>query len=175
MNYFDLFNLPFDYNIDVAELSSKYRDLQRAVHPDKFANAPERDRLYAVQKTAEINDAFQTLKHPLKRAEYMLAEKGVDIRGEQQTIQDPEFLMEQMELREHLEDIPHSDDPEDAIFDFDNEIKTTIRHYTDELKPLLTATCELKLADAANWVRKLKFMYKLRDELTRLEDKLLDD
>ena len=56
----------------------------------------------AVQSAAEINDALQILKHPVKRAEYMLSELGVDIRAEQQTLQDPMFLMQQMELREEL-------------------------------------------------------------------------
>lgn len=174
MNYFELFDIQFDYDIDLNALSVTYRELQRTVHPDKFANAPERDRLQAVQKTAEINDAYDSLKHPLKRAQYMLAEKGVDIRAEQQTLQDPTFLMEQMELREQLEDIPTADDVEDAIFDFDAVIKKGIRAYDGELRLLLTATCEIKLNEAANIVRKLKFMYKLKEELAKVEDSLLD-
>ena len=100
MNYFELFGLPSQFQLDGSLLSSQFRELQKRFHPDNFASASERDRLMAVQKASEINDAYQVLKSPLSRAEYLLAENGVDIRGEQQTMSDPMFLMEQMELRE---------------------------------------------------------------------------
>lgn len=105
MNHFELFGLPSQFQLDGSLLSSKFRELQKRFHPDNFATASERDRLMSVQKAAQINDAYQVLKHPISRAEYILAEQGMEIRGEQQTMQDPMFLMEQMELREELEDI----------------------------------------------------------------------
>ena len=119
MRYFELFAIPVDYNIDLATINKHYLELQRAVHPDRHANASSRDKLMAVQSTAEINDALQTLKHPVKRAEYMLSELGVDIRAEQQTLQDPMFLMQQMELREELEELATTSDPDSAIAHFE--------------------------------------------------------
>ncbi len=111
MNHFELFGLPSQFQLDGSLLSSQFRELQKRFHPDNFATASERDRLMAVQKAAQINDAYQILKHPISRAEYILAENGTEIRGEQQTMQDPMFLMEQMDLREELEDIDDSSDP----------------------------------------------------------------
>jgi len=175
MKYFELFSLPINYNIDVALLNQAYLQLQKAVHPDKFAHKTSREQLLAVQKSAEINDALHVLKHPLKRAEYMLAERGIDIRAEQQTLQDPMFLMQQMELREELEDISLANDPEEAVEAFDKEIKTLEKDFHQQLTALIDQTELIQLERAADIVRKLKFIYKLRDELERVEDALFDD
>jgi len=175
MKYFELFSLPINYNIDLALLNQAYLQLQKAVHPDKFAHKTSREQLLAVQKSAEINDALHVLKHPLKRAEYMLAERGIDIRAEQQTLQDPMFLMQQMELREELEDISLANDPEEAVEAFDKEIKTLEKDFHQQLTALIEQTELIQLERAADIVRKLKFIYKLRDELERVEDALFDD
>ncbi|KAF7787823.1 molecular chaperone HscB [Pseudoalteromonas rubra] len=174
MRYFDLFDLPVSYQVDLAALNQRYLDLQRAVHPDKFAHLGEREKLLAVQKTAEINDALAVLKHPVKRAEYMLSERGVDIRAEQQTLQDPAFLMQQMELREALEDIAHSTDPEAEIESFEAQARQLEQQYSAGLGELLVSQDEAALQRAADHIRKLKFVYKLKDELSRIEDSLFD-
>ena len=98
MNYFELFALTRSYVLDTNELRAKYLELQRAVHPDKFANASEQNRLLAVQQSARINDGFGMLKTPINRAEYLLLLAGIELSHEYQTIKDPTFLMEQMEL-----------------------------------------------------------------------------
>jgi molecular chaperone HscB len=175
MRYFELFAIPVDYQIDLATVNKNYLDLQRAVHPDRHANSSSRDKLLAVQNAAEINDALQTLKHPVKRAEYMLSELGVDIRAEQQTLQDPLFLMQQMELREELEELSSSSDPDAAIGQFEQQIKQLDGQYSAQLAVQLASADEQQWQQAADNIRKLKFVYKLRDELERIEDSLFDD
>ncbi|MBE0363109.1 molecular chaperone HscB [Pseudoalteromonas ulvae UL12] len=175
MRYFELFSLPVNYQVDLTVLNAHYLELQKVIHPDKFANHSEKDQRLAVQKAAEINDALQTLKHPLKRAEYMLAERGVDIRAEQQTLQDPLFLMQQMELREALEDLPTATDPDAAITEFENDIKILMVELNQQLLALINSTEINELEQAADVVRKLKFVYKLKDELARIEDSLFED
>ncbi|NMR26796.1 co-chaperone HscB [Pseudoalteromonas sp. NEC-BIFX-2020_002] len=175
MRYFELFAIPVDYNVDLVKVSKNYLDLQRAVHPDRHANASSRDKLLAVQNAAEINDALQILKHPVKRAEYMLSELGVDIRAEQQTLQDPLFLMQQMELREELEELSASHDPDTAIAHFEQQIKQLDSQYSAQLAEQLASNDEQQWQLAADNIRKLKFVYKLRDELERIEDSLFDD
>lgn len=170
MNHFELFGLPNQFELDNNTLSETFRDLQRRFHPDKFASASERDRLMAVQKAAEINDAYQTLKSPISRAEYILALQGIDIRAEQQTMSDPMFLMEQMELREEIEIIAQSNEPESALFDFDSKIQTMYQQQLAQLKKQLESE---QWDSAADGVRKLKFVNKLRYEIEKLEDKLL--
>ena len=173
MNYFELFTLPFQFEVDLNRLSEVYRELQRDVHPDKFAHADEHSKLLAVQKSAQVNDGFETLKNPLSRAQYMLAEQGVDMQIEQKTLQDPEFLMQQMALREQLEEIAAMAEPDDAIEDFEQQLNALTEQLYQQLAPLLVNSCKITLENAANIVRKLKFMHKLGDELARIEDALL--
>ncbi|MEH0714767.1 co-chaperone HscB [Vibrio owensii] len=170
MNHFELFGLPSQFQLDGSLLSSQFRELQKRFHPDNFATASERDRLMAVQKAAQINDAYQVLKHPISRAEYILAENGTEIRGEQQTMQDPMFLMEQMELREELEDIADSSDPESALFDFDSKVSKMYKQHLASVEQELEQGL---WAEAADRVRKLKFIAKLKNEIELVEDKLL--
>ncbi|MFD2179480.1 co-chaperone HscB [Veronia pacifica] len=170
MNHFELFGLPCQFELDGSSLSSCFRELQRKFHPDRFVTASEQDRLLAVQKAAQINDAYHTLNDPVRRAEYLLSLNGVDLKDEQQTMQDPEFLMQQMELREELEDIAHASDPESDLFDFDTKVAAFYRELLAELAQLLT---EQRWPDAANQVRKLKFVVKLKQEIERIEDQLL--
>ncbi|EHC7290773.1 co-chaperone HscB [Vibrio parahaemolyticus] len=170
MNHFELFGLPSQFHLDGSLLSSKFRELQKRFHPDNFATASERDRLMSVQKAAQINDAYQVLKHPISRAEYILAEQGMEIRGEQQTMQDPMFLMEQMELREELEDIADCSDPESALFDFDSKVSKMYKQHLASVEQELN---DGLWAEAADRVRKLKFIAKLKNEIELVEDKLL--
>ncbi|ACY52515.1 MULTISPECIES: co-chaperone HscB [Vibrio] len=170
MNHFELFGLPSQFKLDGSLLSSQFRELQKRFHPDNFATGSERDRLMAVQKAAQINDAYQVLKNPISRAEYILAEQGVEIRGEQQTMQDPMFLMEQMELREELEEIADSTDPESALFDFDSKVS---KMYKQHLASVEQELDDGLWAEAADRVRKLKFIAKLKNEIELVEDKLL--
>lgn len=170
MNHFELFGLPIQFSLDGSLLSSQFRELQRRFHPDNFATASERDRLLSVQKAAQINDAYQILKNPISRAEYMLLLQSIDIRAEQQTMQDPEFLMEQMELREELEDIAASADVEDAVYDFDSKVS---KMYKQHLKAIEEELNQNLWTQAADRVRKLKFVAKLKHEIELVEDRLL--
>ena len=167
MNYFELFGLTAQFELDRHALAETYRALQMQFHPDKFAAHPERERLQAVQGAARINDAYTTLKQPLNRAEYLLSLHGVELNAEQQTLKDPLFLMQQMEWREQLEELPEATDVFAAMQAFEQELQQATRAYYAEL------TQQLADADwqvAADTVRKLKFMTKLHAELERLED-----
>ncbi|WP_428776318.1 co-chaperone HscB [Vibrio sp.] len=170
MNHFELFGLPSQFELDGSLLSSQFLALQQRFHPDRYASASERDRLMAVQKAAQINDAYQVLKQPISRAEYLLTLQGVELRGEQQTMQDPMFLMEQMELREELEEIADATDAEAALFDFDAKVQRMYQQYLAQVKTELDNS---QWTSAADTVRKLKFIAKLKNEVELVEDKLL--
>ncbi|WGW00999.1 co-chaperone HscB [Vibrio sp. YMD68] len=170
MNHFELFGLPIQFNLDGSLLSSQFRELQKSFHPDNFATASERDRLMSVQKAAQINDAYQVLKHPISRAEYLLMLNGVELDGEQKTMQDPMFLMEQMELREELGDIESANDAEEKLYDFSDKISTSFEKQQRELETELAASHWMKAADS---VRKLKFIAKLIQQIEQVEDRLL--
>jgi molecular chaperone HscB len=175
MKYFELFGIETQFSVDLAHINQRYLELQRAVHPDRHAHSGAQEQLLAVQKTAELNDAFQILKDPLKRAEYILAERGLDIRAEQQTLKDPVFLMQQMELREELEDIPHANNVEAAIAQFEAHTKTLKNEYLAQLIAVIDSVEQEQLLQAADIIRKLKFIVKLQSELERIEDSLFED
>ena len=175
MRYFELFGLPVTYQVDITQLNQRYLELQRVVHPDRYAGKSEREQLLAVQKTAEINDALLVLKDPIARAEYMLKARGVDLQSEQTTLKDPEFLMQQMMLREALEDLPQSDNIDVAIGEFESQIDSLEQQYSSSLPEQLDEKAsDQSRIDAADNIRKLKFIAKLRDELARIEDNLFD-
>jgi molecular chaperone HscB len=174
MNYFELFSFTPAYHIDTALLAERYRELQRAVHPDKFANASEQDKRIAVQRAAQVNDGFSTLKNPILRAEHMLSLKGVDLSHEFTTVKDTQFLMQQIEWREELEDITGSNDPDACISELHDSFSLYAKQIEDNLSHLLADLSEDGLLQAEDLIRKLKFMAKLQVELERIEDALFD-
>lgn len=165
MNHFELFGLPIQFELDGSLLSTQFRELQKQFHPDNFSTASERDRLMSVQKAAQINDAYQVLKQPVSRLEYILQLNGLDIRGEQKTLQDSMFLMQQMELREELEEI----NDEEALLDFDAKVNKLYKQHLLEVQQQLQ---DAMWEAAAEQVRKLKFIQKLKQEIEQTEDRL---
>lgn len=104
-NYYQLFGLPQVFLVDQDELSRKYRDLQKELHPDKFAGKSASEQRISVQFTSLVNGAYQTLKSPLLSAEYLLELAGHPVNSNNLTIHDGDFLFKQMEWREQLADI----------------------------------------------------------------------
>ena len=111
-NYFELFDLPVGFWVDREQLGERYRQVQRELHPDRYAGASAHEQRLAVQYSALINEAYATLRKPLPRALYLLELSGLSqesIAGQQI---DGGFLMVQIELREKLESIGELVDPE---------------------------------------------------------------
>ena len=175
MNYFQLFDIEVHFDVDLNQLSQTYQTLQKKVHPDKFAHASDQEQLLAVQKSAEINDAYQTLKHPLKRAEYLLVLRNVEIPNEQHTFGDTDFLMRQMELREMLEEVKFAQDVETALENAQKELAQEYQQHFSLLRTQLLENNEVSNTLACDNLRKLKFYQKLNVEIERLEDSLFDD
>ena len=172
LNYFQLFNIEASFDVDIQELSSSYQTLQKTVHPDKFAHSSEQEQRIAVQKSAQINDAYQTLKNPLRRAEYMLVQRGVEMPNEQHSFQDTSFLMRQMELREMLEDVKFSSDVDAALADVQNVLSS---EFSQLMRTQISENNAASNLAACDNLRKLKFYQKLNVEVDRLEDSLFDD
>jgi molecular chaperone HscB len=98
---FGLLGLPARFDLDATVIEQAFFDRSKELHPDRFANAPAAERVAALSKSRALNDAYQTLKKPVPRAEYLLARAGVTI-GENERIADTAFLMQILELREEL-------------------------------------------------------------------------
>ena len=100
-NYFEIFGLPIDFNVDSDQLAERYRELQKELHPDRFASSTDQEKRLSMQWSALVNTGRETLRAPLPRAIYMLELRGLTVDHNPRL--PPEFLMQQIELREELE------------------------------------------------------------------------
>lgn len=175
-NHFELFDLPVSYDINLTSLSERYRDLQRAVHPDRFASASDRERRLSVQKAAQINEAYQVLKSPLSRLRYMLELLGVAFDDDRDTTLDPMFLMEQMELREALSEIRDNSEPMAALERLRKDISMRLSELFNQAREAIQAATrsDEEKTRAKQLLHKLQFLNKLQLEAEQLEEALLD-
>ena len=104
LNFFTLLQLPETFVIDLKKLDQNYQNIQKEIHPDRFASLADEAKIVSIKKTAEVNDAYQTLKSPIRRAEYLLHLYDIDIHDEKYNAVPQDFLMQQMEWREALDD-----------------------------------------------------------------------
>ena len=162
-NHFELFQLPARFDVDTDALDRAYRDVQSQVHPDRFVNAGDTEKRVAMQWATRANEAYQTLRHPQKRAQYLCELNGVDLQTESNTAMPAGFLMEQMELREALDDARDARDA-GALDAIDARVR-------GERKARLAAVGrQLDAADyagAAQGVRALMFLDRFNDDVQR--------
>ncbi|KFE53109.1 co-chaperone HscB [Pseudomonas syringae] len=167
--HYALFELQPSFLLDLDLLASRYRELARGVHPDRFADASEREQRTALERSASLNDAYQTLKSAPKRARYLLA-----MRGEvplEVTVHDPEFLLQQMQWREELEDLQDEADLA-GVAVFKRRLKTA----QDELNESFAACWDdaAQRDQAERLMRRMQFLDKLSYEVRQLEERLDD-
>jgi molecular chaperone HscB len=103
-NDFELFRVPVKFSQDSELLSARWKELQREAHPDKFAAQGVAAQRIAMQWSVRINEAYQRLKDPLRRASYLCELHGAPINAERNTAMPTDFLMQQMQWREALDD-----------------------------------------------------------------------
>lgn len=111
-NDFELFGLPQRFAQDRAQIDNRWKELQRQAHPDKFADQGAAAQRVAMQWSVRINEAYQRLKDPLKRAAYLCEQSGAPVNAENNTAMPAAFLMQQMQWREQLEDAQGLEDLE---------------------------------------------------------------
>lgn len=161
-NHFELFGLQPAFRIDAAKLEAGYRELQTAVHPDRFAAGSDAEKRVSMQWATRANEAYRTLKHPVARARYLLSLHGVDTQEETNTAMPADFLMRQMEWREAVQEARGSKDAA-ALDGLSADLKTTERALLTELDAALDGQNDLP--GAALIVRKLRFIDKLGEEI----------
>jgi molecular chaperone HscB len=101
---FELFGLPERFRQDRAAIDARWKELQREAHPDKFSAQGAAAQRVAMQWSVRINEAYQRLKEPIKRAAYLCELRGAPIAAEDNTAMPAQFLVEQMEWREELDE-----------------------------------------------------------------------
>lgn len=161
-NHFELLGLPVAYSVDPATLERGYRDVQTRVHPDRFAASTEAERRVAVQWAARANEAYRTLRDPVERARYLLNLKGFDTAEESNTAMPPDFLMQQMELRESAAEARRSRD-RPRLEQLHRDIESQRREMLSMLERALDV--DRNYDAGCSVVRKLRFLEKLDQEI----------
>jgi len=173
-NYFELFGFSISYKLDLVKLAEIYRELQKMVHPDRFATASDSEKLLSAQKATFVNEAYHCLKSPIKRAQYLLEINNIKYDDERETIQDPEFLMEQIELREALADVKNSNDALASLDKMLIDIISRVKSGQDTLSNLLVELTEANLLKAKKIIQEMQFLLKLQHEAEELEEDLVN-
>ena len=167
-NYFEIFGLPVDYSVDQGLLVDRFLELQKQVHPDRFAAGTDQEKRLAMQWSTLVNTANETLRAPLPRAIYLLALSGIEL--EHNPTLPPELLMDQIELREELESIEEGEGNLEELDSFNKKMFQAINEVQAEFKESL----DDDIRKAERLVYELQFLSKLMLSANRLEEKLLD-
>ncbi len=170
-NYFELFDLPVQFSVDTELLGQRYRQLQQELHPDRFAAAAGHEQRVAVQYSALVNEAYATLRSPLKRALYLLELGGMSEQEVSAQQLDGGFLIEQMELREKLESLHDLVDPDTVLEHLVSEISGDITTHQAEFA---SAYQQSDLSAAASACVKMQYLQKLLQEAEQVEADLME-
>lgn len=168
-NYFEIFGLPENFDIDTATIKDRYHDLQRQLHPDRYASATDQEKRLSVQMTALVNEAFQTLTNPLRRGRYLLQLRGIDTGEDIDTAMDSAFLIAQMELRESLDMAGNSSD----LHALGEQVEAATGTRINRLRDCLSQQADAALKEARNTVRELQFLEKLMHEIEQREEEFI--
>jgi len=161
-SHFDLFGLAPAYALETDALERSYREIQSRVHPDRFAHAGDAERRASLQWTTRVNEAYRILKDPVQRARHLLELQGVDVAFETNTAMPADFLMQQMELRESLEEATAKKDSSRLDLLRKNLGKSRLS-LQQQIAEAIDAKKDYR--GAADLVRKLQFLDKLDDEI----------
>ncbi len=163
---FELFGLPRKFAQERSQIDARWKELQREAHPDRFAAQGAAAQRVAMQWSVRINEAYQRLKDPLKRAAYLCELAGAPVRAEDNTAMPAAFLMQQMEWREALEDA----DSERELDALEGEMLAAKKQMLGECGRLLDEVGDA--VAAVQQVRALMFVARFAQDVDRRRDQL---
>ena len=165
-NDFELFGLAQQFAQDRAAIDARWKELQREAHPDKFAAQGAAAQRVAMQWSVRINEAYQRLKDPLKRAAYLCELHGAPVNAENNTAMPAEFLMQQMEWREALDDASSAAE----LDEIDAQVLSARREALQKCEQLLDV--EQNYAQAVQQVRALMFIERFAHDIEARLDRM---
>ena len=163
--HFTLFQLEPAFDIDTAALEQTYRSLAARFHPDRNAAASALEQKQAMMMASAVNEAYRILKNPIDRAAYLLEQHNIHADSPEHTSFPPEFLMQQMEWRETLEEA-RAQNNQAALLALEADIQA---EQNTLLSALQTAFKQTDHHNAANLVRQGRFLSKLRQEIQAVQ------
>ena len=163
---FELFGLPAAYSLDRAQLDLQWKSLQREAHPDRFASEGAAAQRIAMQWSVRINEAYNRLKDPLKRAAYLCELNGAAVNAENNTSMPSAFLMQQMEWREALDDCKLLQTGHSKIESLEKLLEEVDASHDAALKQIaVLIDVDHNFAAAVGQVRALMFIEKFSQEV----------
>lgn len=159
-SFFEVLGLPRRMKQDGAALERSFRDASRHVHPDRFRAKSAIERRLALEQTTVVNEAYQRLKDPRRRAEYLLSLEGIEIGSEEHRTDDPELLMEMMELTEAIDSAKSTETVDELAVRLERErsvILGVLEAYFDE------GTGEA--TEAARQLERLRYIARLQERI----------
>ena len=165
---FALFGLPERFAIDLAQLDAKWKQLQGAAHPDRFATDTAAAQRVAMQWAVRINEAYRRLKDPLARAAYLCLLHDADVAAESNTAMPAAFLMQQMEWRDALSEA----DSLDAVEALSDEVVASRNATLKSLQSKIDDAAEVDWRAVADSVRGLMFVDKFMSDIDKRVDAL---
>ena len=156
---FELFDVPVRFAQDRAQLDARWKELQREAHPDKFAGQGATAQRVAMQWSVRINEAYQRLKDPLRRASYLCELHGFPINAERNTAMPADFLIQQIEWREDLDEAETADDLDKIAL----QASRREREQLSKVEQMLDGDHDY--AAAAQQVRSLMFIERFASEI----------
>ena len=170
-NFFEYFNQPVQFVLDLAALHSAQLTLQADLHPDRFVNGTAQEKRLSVQKASMVNEAYQTLKDPVKRAHYLLELAGIE-KNDNQTTSDTSFLMEQMSFREEMGECRSNADPLYCVDNVSDKLKIRAQEFSQEFEQSYDAK---NYETAQESARKMMFVKRILDQLSDLQTEIEDE
>ncbi len=149
---FELFGVPQRFTQDRTTLDLRWKQLQREAHPDRFVAQSAASQRLAMQWSVRINEAYQRLKDPLKRAAYLCELAGAPINAHDNTAMPADFLMQQMAWREALDEAPDAQQAEQLHAQVLRERDSLLAHCAELLD------CGQDAREAVEPVRSLMFI-----------------
>ena len=171
-DYYALIGVPRGLNLSLDALQQRYYELSRKLHPDRFMQKPEAERQRALDMSSALNDAYRTLKDPIKRAQYLLALEGFDIGEQRSKDVPPELLEEVFELNIALEEMRSGDDSarpqlEQAAKNFTNMLGESDRQLVVLSQQYDVSQSRDVLGEIRNLLNRRKYIQNLVSEVER--------
>ncbi|KAL5739856.1 hypothetical protein ACOSP7_028751 [Xanthoceras sorbifolium] len=159
VDYFQIYGLDKNYEIDDENLEGKYKDWQKKLHPDLVHSKSQREREYAAEQSARVIEAYRTLTNQLSRAIYIMKLEGIDV-NEEETVSEPKLLTEIMEIREAVEDAADSK----AL----NEILSPVQEKLIQWsKSFANAFRNRKFDEALTCIRRMTYYDRINKEIMK--------
>lgn len=158
-DHFTRLNMPHNFDLGLKKLEVAYFSMQTKLHPDRFTAKSEKEKLFSMQQSMSVNEAYEALKSPLSRAEYLLKLEGIIVNADNSTVKpSQELLMESLEAREALSNAKTPEDIRQITIE-------NMEHRLEAIDSIKQNFIDRKFEDAAQNTIRLRYLEKLNEEI----------